>query len=107
VVAGVRGDLRPALPRQAVLSDDSTPRHEPLPLLAVVHAPLERVDTIVARHTLLQHLCGNGWVTLVVVDPQDGTTRRYEAPGRWVEETLSAAPASVLASSSAAVGLVA
>ncbi|HYN74840.1 MAG TPA: putative inorganic carbon transporter subunit DabA [Candidatus Limnocylindria bacterium] len=83
VMAGARGDLRPALPRQAVLVDDETARHEPLPLLAVVHAPTERVDSIVGRHGMLQDLCGNGWVTLVVIDPGDATMRQYVGPGRW------------------------
>jgi uncharacterized protein YbcC (UPF0753/DUF2309 family) len=63
VLQGPAGDLRVGLPWQGVM-DGERPFHEPMRLLTVVQAPLERIDAIVARNTILQHLFGGGWVHL-------------------------------------------
>ncbi len=39
-------------------------RHEPLRLLAVIQAPLARIDTIVERNPILQYLFENDWVAV-------------------------------------------
>ena len=38
--------------------------HEPLRLLAVVQAPLERTDAIIERNQVLQELIGGKWITV-------------------------------------------
>jgi uncharacterized protein YbcC (UPF0753/DUF2309 family) len=38
--------------------------HEPLRLLAVIQAPLERMDAIIERNEVLQNLIGGKWMTL-------------------------------------------
>lgn len=82
VVLGNGGDLRSGLPLQAVAVGDR-PYHEPLRLLAVVAAPVARIDAIVARQRVLQRLFDNRWVRLIAVDPDDGRFRRYAGAGRW------------------------
>ncbi|MFI1562333.1 DUF2309 domain-containing protein [Streptomyces sp. NPDC020490] len=63
VLAGATSDLQAGLPWQS-LSDGSQLRHEPQRLLTLVHAPLDRLDTLIARHQILRHLIGHGWITL-------------------------------------------
>ncbi|MGY4708932.1 DUF2309 domain-containing protein [Mycolicibacterium sp. CBM1] len=70
VIAGHSGDLRLGLPWQS-LADGDQLRHEPLRLLAVIQAPLSRIDMIVERNPILQDLFGNDWVA--VAAREDGT----------------------------------
>ena len=63
VLAGHVGDLRLGLPRQSVRFADRL-IHEPQRLLAVVQAPLSRIDTIIDRNPLLKQLFDNDWVCL-------------------------------------------
>lgn len=78
VIAGHVGDLRLGLPWQSVAYRDRL-IHEPQRLLAVVQAPLERIDTVVARNPILQQLFGNDWVCLAArehgTDPWQRWTR--------------------------------
>ncbi|BBX18767.1 DUF2309 domain-containing protein [Mycolicibacterium duvalii] len=63
VLSGQSGDLRLGLPWQSVAAGDRL-MHEPLRLLAVVQAPLDRIDMIVDRNPVLQRLFGNDWVAV-------------------------------------------
>jgi uncharacterized protein YbcC (UPF0753/DUF2309 family) len=72
VMQGNASDLMHGLPMQSVFSADDTPYHEPLRLLTVVYAPHSRVTALVEKNPVLQKLFYNGWVTLTVIDPQDG-----------------------------------
>lgn len=63
VLAGPTSDLQLGLPWQS-LTDGQELRHEPQRLLALVQAPLDRLDTLVDRHQILRHLIGNAWITL-------------------------------------------
>ena len=63
VIAGHVGDLRLGLPWQSV-ADGERLLHEPQRLLAVVQAPLARIDAIVERNPILQELLGNDWIAL-------------------------------------------
>ena len=63
VLLGGGGDLQAGLPRQSVLDGDD-PYHEPMRLLTVVQAPLERITAVVDRNDVLRHLFDGGWVTL-------------------------------------------
>ena len=38
--------------------------HEPMRLLAVIQAPLARIDMVIDRNPILQRLFGNGWVSV-------------------------------------------
>jgi uncharacterized protein YbcC (UPF0753/DUF2309 family) len=63
VVLGEGGDLQVGLPAQAV-GVGARRIHEPLRLLAVVQAPLERIEAIIQRNEVLQRLFGGKWMTL-------------------------------------------
>lgn len=86
VVQGNGGDLRVGLPRQSLFADDGTPYHVPQRLLTVVLAPPEQVKAVVAANDILQRLFGNGWVTLVVIDPATGRARRWRADNEPASE---------------------
>ena len=77
VLQGNGGDLRVGLPRQSLFTDDGTPFHVPQRLLTVVLAPFERVERVVESNDILGRLFGNGWVTLVVIDPRTGKAMRW------------------------------
>jgi len=77
VLAGHNGDLQVGLPWQS-LADGDRLVHEPMRLLAMVQAPLERIDALIARNTILQHLFGNEWVALAA---------REHAEERWQRHT--------------------
>lgn len=63
VLLGEGGDLQVGLPAQAVGVGDRR-IHEPLRLLAVVQAPLERTEAIIQRNQVLQELIGGKWITM-------------------------------------------
>ena len=64
VVLGEGGDLQVGLPAQAV-GVGARRMHEPLRLLAVVQAPLDRTEAIIQRNQVLRELIGGRWITVV------------------------------------------
>ena len=83
VLAGQTGDLQLGLPWQSV-ADGERLVHEPMRLLAVVQAPIERIESIIARHRTLGDLFGNGWVTLAAREDTAGEWLLRERNGRWL-----------------------
>jgi uncharacterized protein YbcC (UPF0753/DUF2309 family) len=83
VMQGNASDLMTGLPLQSVASADGVPYHEPLRLMTVVQAPVLRVEEIIARHAILRRLFGNGWVALMVADPETGRFLRRGRDGSW------------------------
>lgn len=77
VLQGNGGDLRVGLPKQSLFTDDGTPFHVPQRLMTVVLAPFEQVERVVESNDILGRLFGNGWVTLVVIDPHTGKALRW------------------------------
>jgi len=63
VVLGEGGDLQVGLPAQAVGVGDRR-MHEPLRLLAVIQAPLERIEAVIQRNQVLRELIGGKWITV-------------------------------------------
>ena len=86
VIAGHNGDLQLGLPWQSV-SDGRRLLHEPQRLLAVVQAPLERIDEIVTRNPILQQLFGNGWIALAARENRGDPWQRWTRSGwrLWTE----------------------
>jgi uncharacterized protein YbcC (UPF0753/DUF2309 family) len=93
VLQGNGGDLKIGLPRQSLFTDDGTPYHVPQRLLTVVLAPFDMVERVVESNDILGRLFGNGWVTLVVIDPQTGKARRWRRDAEMAVATPSPAPA--------------
>ncbi|MBL8777647.1 MAG: DUF2309 domain-containing protein [Acidimicrobiales bacterium] len=82
VLSGADGDLQVGLPWQSVAGPDG-PYHEPLRLLTVVEAPLERIDAVIARNPILQHLFGGRWVHLVARSDPDQPWTQWADAGVW------------------------
>ncbi len=82
VLSGHNGDLRLGLPWQSI-SDGTRLVHEPMRLFAVVQAPLDRIERIIARNTVLQNLFHNDWVALAARDDTPAPWHRYTSGG-WV-----------------------
>jgi uncharacterized protein YbcC (UPF0753/DUF2309 family) len=82
VMLGSQSDLQTGLPLQSV-NDGQKHFHEPMRLLAILEAPVSRISPIIQKHTVLQNLFHNQWVTLVAVDPSSGKFQRYNPDGTW------------------------
>jgi hypothetical protein len=82
VMLGSGGDLQTGLPRQTVMAGEAR-YHDPLRLLAVIEAPTDRIEEIIRRHHILQHLYDNRWVNLVALDPRTETFHRYLPGFAW------------------------
>jgi hypothetical protein len=63
VVLGEGGDLQFGLPAQAV-GVGHRRMHQSLRLLAVIQAPLERIEAIIQRNQVLRELVGGKWMTV-------------------------------------------
>ena len=77
------------------------PYHQPLRLSTVIHAPVDRVTDVIASHDHLADLLDNGWLSLTVVDPEQGhrafhydgdLTWTARSEGRVEAETPAARP---------------
>lgn len=77
VLTGPGGDLRIGLPWQSIGTRAGL-HHEPLRLLAVVDAPLDRIDGIIQRADIVADLVHGDWVVLVAPGSE---------PGSWVRRT--------------------
>jgi len=72
VYQGNGGDLMTGLPLESLLAAADEPYHQPLRLSVVVDAPVERVTGVLEAHDQLTTLLDNGWLSLTVVDPEQG-----------------------------------
>jgi uncharacterized protein YbcC (UPF0753/DUF2309 family) len=82
VVLGEGGDLQVGLPAQAV-GVGNRRVHQSLRLLAVIQAPLERIDAIIQRNQILQDLIGGKWMTLAGRSPGDEQWSLRSPGGTW------------------------
>jgi uncharacterized protein len=82
VVLGEGGDLRVGLPLQAVTVGDRQV-HEPLRLLAVVQAPLERTETIIQSNRVLRELVDGGWIRIAGRSHGDEPWSLRGSAGTW------------------------
>ncbi|KAB1188988.1 MULTISPECIES: DUF2309 domain-containing protein [Haloferax] len=84
VYQGNGGDLMTGLPLQSVMVADDDPQHQPLRLSVVIHAPVERMTTVLAENPAVTELLDNGWLSLTVVDPtQNDTSFEYDGNLTW------------------------
>ncbi len=88
VLAGWTGDLRLGLPRQSIAVGDQLV-HEPLRLLAVVQAPLERVAAIIERNSSLRDLLAGEWIAMVARPDPDHEWATWTVGG-WAEHDKGA-----------------
>ena len=79
VVVGQSGDLAVGLPMQSVMLGEQR-AHDPLRLLAVVQAPLERIEEIILRNSGLRQLVEGEWIH-VVARPTEHDAWSFRVPG--------------------------
>jgi uncharacterized protein YbcC (UPF0753/DUF2309 family) len=83
VMTGNVSDLRTGLPAQTVLAD-GRPYHEPMRLITVIEAPFEHVVSAIDRVSSVRRLMQNGWIRVLIRDPQTGVTHLY-SDSNWHE----------------------
>jgi uncharacterized protein YbcC (UPF0753/DUF2309 family) len=81
VMTGNLSDLRTGLPSQTVL-DGGRPYHQPIRLITVIEAPFEHAMAAVEGVVTVKRLVRNGWIRLLIVDPETATVCQYEE-GEW------------------------
>lgn len=81
VMTGNLSDLRTGLPSQTVL-ENGLPYHEPLRLITVIEAPIEHARRAVEEVIAVRNLVRNGWVRLLVIDPEQDMVCTYDN-GEW------------------------
>lgn len=86
VMSGNLSDLRTGLPAQTVLKDGH-PYHEPMRLITVIEAPLEHARLAIDAVATVKTLITNGWIRLMVVDPESATINLYEN-GTWIKQAM-------------------
>jgi len=82
VLEGNGGDLRVGLPWQSV-HDGENYIHEPLRLNVMIHAPLEAMTAIIAKHESVRQLVDNGWLYLFALDGSGKVTHQYSGNLNW------------------------
>jgi len=83
VMTGNSSDLRTGLPAQTVMADGK-PYHEPMRLITVIEAPFDHVVNAIYRVSSVKNLMHNGWIRVLIRDPQTGLTHIY-SNGEWQE----------------------
>jgi hypothetical protein len=95
VVTGNLSDLRTGLPAQTMLRGDR-PYHRPMRLITVIEAPLGLVEELLAKLYKPRELVHNGWIRLVVLDPETGQAQVYDpehgATGAWQPQPIRLPP---------------
>lgn len=87
VMTGNLSDLRTGLPAQTVLADGQ-PYHEPMRLITVIEAPFDKVIAAINRVAVVRRLLNNGWIRVMVVDPESGKTHVHTG-GEWQEYAIT------------------
>jgi uncharacterized protein YbcC (UPF0753/DUF2309 family) len=82
VVVGQSGDLAVGLPMQSVMLGEQR-AHDPLRLLAVVQAPLDRIEGIILRNGGLRQLVEGEWIHVVARENDDDGWSFRTPSGGW------------------------
>ena len=82
VVVGQSGDLAVGLPMQSVMLGEQR-AHDPLRLLAVVQAPLDRIEGIILRNSGLRRLVEGEWIHVVARESDNDDWSLRTPSGGW------------------------
>ena len=88
VMTGNLSDLRTGLPAQTV-HERGMPYHQPLRLITVIEAPFEHARCAVETVVSVKYLVRNGWIRLLVIDPESQAVFVYE-DGDWHKQAVAA-----------------
>ena len=80
---GNGSDLMHGLSLQSVYAADGEPYHEPLRLITAVYAPRSTLDSIIHAQDVVKKLFGDGWVTMVCIDPSDNQAQMLQRDMKW------------------------
>lgn len=83
IMQGNASDLMHGLPLQSVYQTDDEMYHEPLRLMTIVHAPNRLISEVISNQPVLQKLFGNGWVSLMCIDPMDNCFYQLQRDLTW------------------------
>jgi uncharacterized protein len=83
IMQGNGSDLMHGLPLQSVHSSDEESYHVPQRLLTVVYAPRAKVDALIEGQDILKTLFFNGWVHLIVIEPEENIAYQLDREGHW------------------------
>lgn len=86
IMQGNGSDLMHGLPLQSICASDSEAYHEPLRLMAIVNAPHIFVNKIISHQVILQKLFGNGWMSLICIEPDDGSIYHLQRDLTWTKK---------------------
>jgi len=84
VMTGNLSDLRTGLPSQTVL-ENGRPYHQPIRLITLIEAPFDHALKAVDAVVSVKNLVRNGWVRLMVIDPETNTLHTYDN-GDWLQQ---------------------
>ena len=102
VMTGNLSDLRTGLPSQTVL-DKGRPYHEPIRLITLIEAPLAHAKRAIDAVVSVKHLVRNGWVRLMVVDPETAEIHIYDSDNNeWRSQPCSTVNEQILLEESSA-----
>jgi len=82
VLEGNAGDLRTGLPFQSV-HDGERLVHEPMRLNIVIEAPVEAMNTVIAKSEMVRHLLDNGWLHLWAIGEDGRIAMKYAGAMEW------------------------
>lgn len=80
ILSGNGGDLRTGLPWQSVHTGEQY-QHLPMRLQALIAAPLESIERVIAKHEIIANLLTGGWLHLIALE--GGQAYRYVENGNW------------------------
>lgn len=80
VMSGNLSDLRTGLPAQTVLKGLQA-YHKPMRLVTLIEAPLAHVQALLDRLFKPRELVKNGWIRLLVLDPETGRIHDFADDG--------------------------
>jgi uncharacterized protein len=86
VMTGNLSDLRTGLPAQTVLANGQ-PYHEPMRLITAIEAPFEKVTAAINRVAVVRRLINNGWIRMMIIDPETGKTHVHSS-GEWQQYAI-------------------
>jgi len=90
VMSGNVSDLRTGLPAQTVLKGTQA-YHKPMRLITLIEAPLGHVQALLDRLYKPRELVKNGWIRLLVLDPESGRIHGFADDGWQLIEPASTA----------------
>ena len=87
VMTGNLSDIKTGLPSQTVLRN-GLPFHNPVRLIVLISAPFEFTLSVINRIYKVRELIKNGWINIIIFDPEKGVFYRYRE-GEWIEIELT------------------